>query len=99
MSKLIRRMAAAAAAHRVARLLPAERRDWAEWVWAEAHAVPPGLTRLAWRAGGIWMLARETARPRRRERIRLPPDLAILPGHRADHERHRRLGLRRLRAA
>ena len=46
-------------------LLPAGRRDWAEAVWAEAGAVPPGLTRLAWRAGGVWMLAREALRPRR----------------------------------
>jgi hypothetical protein len=42
-----------------ARLLPAERRDWAEAVWAEAHAVPPGWPRLAWRAGGVWLIARE----------------------------------------
>jgi|SRR5690348_4566957 len=34
-------------------LVPAGRRDWAEAVWAEAHEVPPGLTRLAWRAGGV----------------------------------------------
>jgi hypothetical protein len=42
-----------------ARLLPAERRDWAEAVWAEAHAVPPGWPRLAWRAGGVWLTAKE----------------------------------------
>ena len=46
-------------------LLPAGRRDWAEAVWAEAHEVPPGLARLAWRAGGAWMLAREVLLPRR----------------------------------
>lgn len=40
-------------------------RDWIAAVWAEAHAVPPGLPRLAWRAGGIWMLAWEILRPRR----------------------------------
>ena len=40
-------------------------RDWIAAVWAEAHAVPPGLPRLAWRAGGIWMLARGILRPRR----------------------------------
>ncbi len=40
-------------------------KHWIAAVWAEAHQVPPGLPRLAWRAGGIWMLARETARPRR----------------------------------
>ncbi len=45
--------------------VPPGRREWIEAVWAEAHEVPPGLPRLAWRAGGIWMLARETLRPRR----------------------------------
>jgi hypothetical protein len=35
-----------------ARLVPAGRRDWAEAVWAEAHQVPPGWPRLAWRAAG-----------------------------------------------
>jgi len=57
--------AAAAAGHAVAWLLPAGRRDWAEAVWAEAHEAPPGLARLAWRAGGAWMLAREALLPRR----------------------------------
>ena len=47
---------AAAARHGAVRLLPAGRRDWVAAVWAEAHEVPPGL---AWRAGGVWMLARE----------------------------------------
>jgi hypothetical protein len=56
---------AAAARHGAARLLPAGRRDWAAAVWAEAHEVPPGLARLAWRAGGVWMLAREALLPRR----------------------------------
>jgi hypothetical protein len=46
-------------------LLPAGRRDWAEAVWAEAHEAPPGLARLAWRAGGVWVLAREALLPRR----------------------------------
>jgi hypothetical protein len=56
---------AAAARHGAARLLPADRRDWAAALWAEAPEAPPGLARLAWRAGGAWMLARETLRPRR----------------------------------
>jgi hypothetical protein len=43
----------------IARLLPAERRDWAEAVWAEAGEVPPGWPRLAWRAGGLRLIARE----------------------------------------
>jgi hypothetical protein len=46
-------------------LLPAGRRDWITAVWAEAREVPPGLERLAWRAGGVWMLAREALMPRR----------------------------------
>jgi hypothetical protein len=46
-------------------LLPAGRRDWIAAVWAEAHEVPPGMPRLAWRAGGIWVLAREAQLPRR----------------------------------
>ena len=48
-----------------ARLLPPGQRDWAAAVWAEAHEVPPGLARLAWRAGGVWVLAREALLPRR----------------------------------
>ncbi len=79
MSKLIRVMGAAAAARGVARLLPAERRDWAEAVWAETHEVPPGLTRLAWRAGGVWVLAREALRPRRLGRAVLVAAAASAP--------------------
>jgi len=56
---------AAAARRGAAWLLPAGRRDWAAAVWAEAHQVPAGLARLAWRAGGVWMLAREALLPRR----------------------------------
>jgi hypothetical protein len=55
----------AAAGRAAAWLLPAGRRDWIAAVWAEAHDVPPGLERLAWRAGGVWMLAREALMPRR----------------------------------
>ena len=69
MSKLTRVMAAVARA--LAWLLPAGRRDWAEAVWAEAHEVPPGLARLAWRAGGAWVLAREALMPRRLVRAAL----------------------------
>ena len=56
---------AAAARRGAARLLPAGRRDWGEAVWAEAPEVPPGLAGLAWRAGGVWMLAREALLLRR----------------------------------
>jgi hypothetical protein len=48
-----------------ARLLPAERRDWAEAIWAEAHEVPPGWARLAWRAGGVRLIAKEAQMVRR----------------------------------
>ena len=44
--------AVTAAGHGAAWLLPAGRRDWVAAVWAEAHEVPPGLGRLAWRAAG-----------------------------------------------
>jgi hypothetical protein len=57
MSRLGR--AGAAALRATALLVPAERRDWAEAVWAEAHEVPPGLRRLAWRAGGVRLIAKE----------------------------------------
>src|SRR5947199_802824 len=58
--------AVAAAGRGAARLLlPGGRRDWVEAVWAESYEVPPGLPRLAWRAGGSWMVAREVLMPRR----------------------------------
>src|SRR5580693_6282891 len=41
------------------RLVPAARRDWVEAVWAEAHEVPAGWPRLAWRAGGLGLIAKE----------------------------------------
>ena len=61
----------ATAGRAVAWLLPAGRRDWIVAVWAEAHDVPPGLERLAWRAGGVWMLVREALMPRRIARAAL----------------------------
>ena len=42
-----------------ARLVRDGRRDWAEALWAEADEVPPGLARLAWRAGGMRLIVRE----------------------------------------
>ena len=57
--------AAAAGRRAAAWLLPAGRREWIAAIWAEAHEVPPGLARLAWRAGGAWVLAREALLPRR----------------------------------
>jgi hypothetical protein len=54
-----------AAGRGVARLVPAERRDWAEAVWAEVGEVPSALGRLAWVAGGAWLIARESLMVRR----------------------------------
>jgi hypothetical protein len=51
--------AAGAAGRGAVRVVPAARRDWAEAVWAEAHEVPPGWRRLAWRAGGLGLMAEE----------------------------------------
>jgi hypothetical protein len=55
----------AAARRAAAWLVPAGRRDWVEAVWAEAPEVPPGLGRLAWRAGGVQLIAREALMRRR----------------------------------
>ena len=63
MSRLGR--AAAAAARGAVRVVPAARRDWAEAVWAEAHEVPAGWQRLAWRAGGLRLMAKEAQMARR----------------------------------
>ncbi len=57
--------AAAAARRAAAWLLPAGPREWVAAIWAEAYEVPPGLARLAWRAGGAWVLARAALLPRR----------------------------------
>ncbi len=51
--------AAAAAGRGTVRLVPAARREWAEAVWAEADEVPTGWRRLAWRAGGLGLIAKE----------------------------------------
>ena len=57
--------AGAAALRGATRLVPADRRDWVEAVWAEAAEAPPGLRRLAWRAGGVRLIAREAVVVRR----------------------------------
>jgi hypothetical protein len=59
------RRGTAAARRGAVRLVPAERRDWAEAVWAEAHEVPAGWQRLAWRAGGLRLIAKEAQMVRR----------------------------------
>ena len=63
MSRLSR--IAPAAGRGAMRLMPAARRDWAEAVWAEAHEVPAGWPRLAWRAGGVRLIAKEAQMVRR----------------------------------
>ncbi|MGD0067073.1 MAG: hypothetical protein ABSB76_26985 [Streptosporangiaceae bacterium] len=63
--------AAAAVRRGVVWVLPAGRREWVAAIWAEAHEVPPGLARLAWRAGGAWVIAREALMPRRLGRAAL----------------------------
>jgi Domain of unknown function (DUF1707) len=46
---------------RCARLLPAARRDWAEALLAETAEIPATTSRVAWLAGGLWLVAREVA--------------------------------------
>jgi hypothetical protein len=41
------------------RMLPVERRDWAEAVWADARDVPPGWDRLSWLLGGLRIVGGE----------------------------------------
>jgi hypothetical protein len=60
-----------AAGRGAAWLLPARPRDWMAAIWAEAHEVPPGLPRLAWRAGGVWMVARVALMPGRLVKVAL----------------------------
>jgi hypothetical protein len=46
------------------RVVPAERREWAEAVWAEAGEVP-ARQRLSWVAGGVWTVTRQAGIVRR----------------------------------
>jgi hypothetical protein len=46
------------------RVVPAERREWAEAVWAEAGEVP-AHQRLSWVAGGLWTVIRQAGIVRR----------------------------------
>jgi hypothetical protein len=57
--------AAAAAGRGAVWLVPSARREWAEAVWAEAHEVPAGWPRLAWRAGAVLLVAKEGQMVRR----------------------------------
>jgi hypothetical protein len=62
---------AAAAGRCVAWLLPIGRGEWAEALWTEADAVPPGRPRLAWRAGGLRLVTGEILTWRRVGRVLL----------------------------
>ncbi len=42
------------------RVVPAERREWAQAVWAEAGEVP-ARARVFWEAGGLWLAISITA--------------------------------------
>ncbi len=46
------------------RIVPTERREWAEAVWAEADEVP-AHQRLSWVAGGVWTVTRQAGIVRR----------------------------------
>ena len=69
MSRL--RRAAAAAGRCVVWLMPDRRREWAEALWAETGAVPPGRPRLAWRAGGLRLVGDQILTGRRVRRVLL----------------------------
>jgi hypothetical protein len=56
---------AAAVLRLCARLLPAERAEWAEAILAEAENVPAGSQRLAWLGGGMRLVFRESMIMRR----------------------------------
>jgi hypothetical protein len=47
----------AALLRHLAGLVAADRREWAEAVCAEAAEIPAGRPRLAWLAGGLWLVA------------------------------------------
>ncbi len=69
MSRL--RWAAATAARCVVWLMPTGRGEWAEALWTEADAAPPGRSRLAWRAGGLRLVTGEVLARRRVGRVLL----------------------------
>jgi hypothetical protein len=52
-------------------LVPAGRREWAKALWTEADEAPPGWQRMAWRAGGLQLIAREPVTRRRARRMLL----------------------------
>ena len=72
------RGAARAARRCAAWLVPAGRREWAKALWTEADEAPPGWQRLAWRAGGLRLIAREPLTRRRARRMLLFAEAAAL---------------------
>jgi hypothetical protein len=72
------RGAARAARRCAAWLVPAGRREWAKALWAEADEAPPGWQRLAWRAGGLRLIAREPVTRRGARRMLLFAEAAAL---------------------
>ena len=69
---------AAAAGRCVIWLLPIGRGEWAEALWTEADAVPPGRPRLAWRTGGLRLVTGEILTWRRVGRVLLFAVAAVL---------------------
>ena len=69
MSRL--RWAAAVAGRCVVWLMPTGRGEWAEALWTEADAAPPGRLRLAWRTGGLRLVTGEVLARHRVGRVLL----------------------------
>jgi hypothetical protein len=57
--------AMAALLQRSIALVPADRREWTEAIWAETAEVPAGWRQLSWLTGGLWLALRQVARARR----------------------------------
>lgn len=67
----------AAALRRLAALMPADRRQWAEAVCAEAAEAPAGWDRVSWLAGGLSLTVRQALL---NDRLRLPLAFAVAAG-------------------
>jgi len=67
----------AATLRRMAVLMPADRRQWAEAVCAEAAEAPAGRHRISWLAGGLWLTVRQAML---NDKLRLPLAFAAAAG-------------------
>lgn len=67
----VTRRLAAVAGRCVMWLMPIGRGEWAEALWTEAGAAPPGRLRLAWRTGGLRLVTGEILAMRRVGRVLL----------------------------